>query len=122
MLYELTQEYRKGRFEPNAKRYVKATREGRLLCSIKSRAKSGLSLRVWLSELHKINPMGEPTRFGNSQFVSLLAALGHKSNDKGVRCDSSFTLHYGIIHDLYTRGFVPKKELQTLANRTPHIV
>lgn len=110
-------------FINDAERFVKATKEGRLINSIGSVSKSGMSRTLKMLECS-----GSPAKgFRYYQFWAMFKALGYtpaRSNDDffTVNCcgmDMVFHTHYSIIHKFERLGFIDRKTCDTLAQRTP---
>lgn len=111
-------------FIDHALRYIKAIKEGRMICSIGSVSKSGMSRTIKFLEMSK----GENKHFLYN-FYQFFDALGYtkiKDSDYfrigGCGMDMIFHTNYSIIHDLKRLGFIDKQESDTLAQASPHIV
>ena len=111
-------------FKDHATRYIKAIRESRMLCSIGSVSKSGMSRTIKFLEMSK----GENRHFLYNfyQFFDSLGYTKIKDSDYfrvgGCGMDMIFYTNYQIMHDLRRLGFINKEECDTLAQATPHIV
>lgn len=113
-------------FTRNAERYIKASRQERIICRIESVSKSGMSRKLAFFELAKMHKSPRHTLLN---FYSLFTMLGHrkvKDSDSfridGCGMDMVFHTHYTNIHQLHSLGFLTKGERDKLAQRTPHIV
>jgi len=111
-----------GIFIENANRYIKAIKQGRVLCNIESVAASGMSRNLKFMECSGTAKKG----FNYLNFYSLFKTLGfsnaRNSNAfrvSGCGMDMVFHTNYTIINNLYHIGFINKKECSILAQRTP---
>jgi hypothetical protein len=111
-------------FIDHALRYIYAIRQGRMICSIGSVSKSGMSRTIKFLEMSK----GENRHFLYNfyQFFDSLGYTKIKDSDYfrigGCGMDMIFHTNYTIMHDLRRLGFINKEECDTLAQATPHIV
>lgn len=113
-------------FYRDAERWIKAIREKRMVCSIKSVSRSGMSRVFYYFELSG----NEKGQFSIMQFYAFLKALGHtesRSHDHaisvgGCGMDMNFHTNYSIIHRLNRLGFLTEQECENLAQQTPHVV
>lgn len=113
-------------FINHAKRYIQAIKEGRMMCKIQPVSKSGMSRNMRFFEINGSKKDG----FRTYNFWSLFRALGYtdsrNSRDtfliSGCGMDMVFHTNYSIIHRLGSLGFLTKKEVDKLAQRTPHVV
>lgn len=101
--------------------YIKAIKDGRMLCIIKSVASSGMS-RVLV--FHSCKKMGN--RYVYRGHDMLFEMLGFKMNSKrtgyvinGCGMDMVFNTNYRIIHKLERLGFIDKEECAKLAQEKP---
>ena len=109
-------------FVMNVQRYLKATRERRVICSIGSVSKSGMSRTMKFLEM--------PKNGGYLlNFYRLFDILGHQkiSNSdyfriNGCGMDMVFNTNYNIIHNLQSLGFITRKTCDVLAQETPQVV
>ena len=105
----------------DAKRWIKATKDQRMLCVIKHVSKSGMSRDMVFLE-------GRERGFRN--FFSFMRELGFKPTDNysnsfrisGCGMDMVFHTNYTIIHRLHKLGFINKKQCEELAQMTPQTV
>ena len=111
----------------HARRYIRASRQGRLMCHVVSVAPSGMYRKMRFFELDK--PVHKGTTFHPYNFVTLLESLGYKHSSyqgrdvfkvSGCGMDMVFMTHYNIIHQLYDLGFLTKSMRDKLAQKTPH--
>jgi len=108
-------------FIDNAKRYIKAIKEERMICKIVSVSQSGMSRRIYFNEFCFDNKQKRGFIY---QFHVFFQTLGYKSNDNGFLIngcgvDMIFHTNYTIIHELYNLGFITKDECKVLAQKTP---
>jgi len=114
-------------FVKDCKRYIKAIKEGRMICNIKSVAPSGMSRNIKFLSCEKND---KRKNFWYSNYNCLFDVLGFtkaRSNDfyftiHGCGMDMIFDTNYRIIHNLYRLGFIGKKECDKLAQMTPSII
>lgn len=112
-------------FIRNAKRYIKAIKQGRMLCVIDSVSKSGMSRTLKFNECSGSTKNG----FHYLNFYTLFCQLGFtKIKDSnyfrigGCGMDMVFHTNYTTIHDLYRLGFLSNKECAKLAQMTPTLL
>lgn len=111
-------------FIRNADRYIKAIKEGRVICSIGSVSSSGMSRTIKFLECNK-----GTTGYNYLNFYMLFDILGYqkvKDSDyfrvHGCGMDMVFHTNYTIIHNLYGLGFINKKQCDILAQQTPSAI
>jgi hypothetical protein len=106
-------------------RYIKAIKEGRMLCVIPSVSKSGMSRTIKFIECAKYKD-----RYSFRQFWAFFKALGY-AEAKGERdcfrisgcgMDMVFHTNYSIMHSLESYGFISDAECRTLAQQTPTLI
>lgn len=110
-------------FIRNAERYIKAVKEGRLLCSIPSVSQSGMSRNMKFVEVNGSKKDG----FRVYNFWALFKMLGYSESRKeqdaflisGCGMDMVFATNYNIIHQLHNLGFITKKQCDKLSQKTP---
>jgi len=110
-------------FINDAKRYIKATREGRMLCNIDTVSKSGMSRTIQFLSCEKFP---KSNQFDYYNYFAFFRALGYKPTNhnatfriNGCGMDMVFNTNYNIIHKLHRLGFISKKECEFLAQQTP---
>jgi hypothetical protein len=120
-LYQFTNE----EFYDNAMRYIKAVRENRIICSIGSVSKSGMSRNLKFMECN-ISPEGRTNWYN---FNAFFIATGHKKSVRdgyftisGAGMDMIFYTNYLIINKLGKLGFLDKEEVSSLAQNTPPVI
>ena len=106
-------------FIRNAQRYVKASKENRIFCVIKSVSSTGMSRVMQFAECSK-----GKERYNFLNFWALFKALGYTETDKGFRIsgcgmDMVFATHYDIILKLCHLGFISDSECRVLSQNTP---
>jgi hypothetical protein len=112
-------------FINDAKRYIKAIKQGRIICNIDSVSRSGMSRNIKFLECSN-NSFGY--RYYN--FYSLFKALGFRDipghqglfRIGGCGMDMIFYTNYTIIHKLHRLGFMSQKECDILAQKTPQVI
>lgn len=114
--------YDANRFISDCKTYIKAIKERRMLCIIKSVSNSGMSRVIKFSSPQKSND----GKFYYRNYNCLFIALGYSEakNQDGFRIngcgmDMVFHTNYCIIHDLFRLGLINEKDKQVLAQETP---
>jgi hypothetical protein len=111
-------------FIDNAKRYIEAIKEYRMICSIGSVSRSGMSRTIKFVEMKK----GEHRHFIYNffQFFDMLGYSKVNNSDYfkigGCGMDMIFHTNYTIIHQLHRLGFINKDECSTLSQATPAII
>ena len=114
-------------FYRDAKGYAKAIKEGRVICSIGSVSRSGMSRTIKFLECSK------NTRTGNynfTNFYGFFTCLGYAKarNDRdyfsigGCGMDMIFHTNYSNIHYLHALGFINKNQCERLAQQTPSVI
>jgi len=113
-------------FISHATRYVKASKDSRLLCNVVSVSKSGMTRRMVFKELAKSTHTGH---FNLLNFHLLFESLGYTidADDgafrvNGCGVDVVFHTHYTTIEKLGSLGFLSKTDTKNLAQNTPHLV
>jgi hypothetical protein len=112
-------------FYNDAIRYIKAIKESRVICSIGSVSRSGMSRTIKFIECD----MSEK-RAHWYNFHTLFLALGYKEarSDRdyftisGCGMDMIFHTNYSIIHRLGRLGFLSEDEVRDLAQNTPPVI
>lgn len=131
-IQKITNEYNKKASYPihftdfidNAERYIKAIKEGRMLCKIASVSASGMSRTIAFKEMD-----GSDGRYYINNFYLFFCVLGYskvKDTDyfriNGCGMDMIFHTNYSIIHQLHGLGFIDKADCAVLAQKTPHVI
>ena len=113
-------ENKEEQFIADAKAYVKAIKEGRMLCSIPSVSRSGMSRVINFMACVK-----SERRYYYRNFNTLFRALGYREVRRegfrisGCGMDMVFHTNYSNIHILSRLGFLTKTECDNLAQQTP---
>ena len=116
--------YSNEQFIKDAERYIKAIKEGRMNCIIKSVSSSGMSRVIKFTAIEK-----GKTQYNYQNFWSLFNSLGFTESRNqngftisGCGMDMIFHTNYTIIHRLHRLGFINKKECGHLAQQTPVVL
>jgi len=117
--------YNIDRFIADAKRYIKATKEGRMINSIGSVSASGMSRNIKFLSCEKYKH-----GFNYENYFSFFYSMGYKPTDKrshyfkihGCGMDMIFHTNYSIIRTLFYLGFISKTECATLEQKTPNTI
>lgn len=110
--------------------YVKAAREGRVICNIHSVSKSGMSRTMSFYEMAKlIHPQSDGRKYCLLNFWQLFRLLGYTPSRSGegfsiggCGMDMVFATNYNIIHRIHSLGGCTKEDCKDLAQRTPPTV
>lgn len=109
-------------FLENVQRYIKAIREGRMLCIVDSVSKSGMSRTLRFLECSGTKKKG----FNYLNFFTLFDTLGYKAKHgsqsfrvTGCGMDMIFHTNYSIIHKFKNIGLITEKECSELCQKTP---
>lgn len=113
------------RFEEDAKKYVKAIKEGRIIASIENVSRSGMSRDIKYTEFDKKENKGSL-----NTFYSFFLALGYNENKSnrgyfkigGCGMDMNFNTNYNNINDLEFFGFIKKDTARVLCQKTPNLL
>lgn len=104
--------------------YIRAIKEGRMLCIIKSVSSSGMSRVLKFNSCKKIG-----TNYAYRGHDMIFEMFGYKQDKKGTGfridgcgMDMVFHTNYTIIHRLTSLGFLTKEECEKLAQETPVIL
>jgi len=114
-------------FIRDANRYIKAIKEGRVICSIGSVSRSGMSRTIKFLAPEKASGRQE---YQYLNFYAFMLALGftRARSDRdyfsisGCGMDMIFHTNYTIIHRLQNLGFLNTKECAKLAQATPQVI
>ena len=113
-------------FINNAKRYIKAIKENRMICAIGSVSKSGMSRNIKFVELAKSDTSDKHQLYNFYQFFDVLGYTKVKNSDYfrigGCGMDMIFHTNYTIIHNLKSIGLVSVDECKTLSQNTPYVI
>lgn len=115
-------------FIDSAKRYIKAIKEGRMVCSIGSVSDSGMSRTIKFIEVAK---NGRPYHKAYSvlnfySFFKIMDFSPVRDSDYfrigGCGMDMIFHTNYTIIGNLHRLGFLSKKDADYLRQQTPPVI
>ena len=113
-------------FLNHANRYINAIKEKRMICSIGSVSRSGMSRTIKFLEMAKNDTKDEHSLLNFYQFFDALGYTKIKDSDYfrigGCGMDMIFYTNYTIMHDLKRMGLVSEEDCRTLAQKTPSIV
>ena len=113
-------------FLNHANRYINAIKEKRMICSIGSVSRSGMSRTIKFLEMAKNDTSNEHSLLNFYQFFDALGYTKIKDSDYfrigGCGMDMIFYTNYTIMHDLKRMGLVSEEDCRTLAQKTPSIV
>ena len=113
-------------FLGHANRYIEAIKENRMICSIGSVSRSGMSRTIKFLEMKKNDTSNQHSLKNFYQFFDALGYSKIKNSDYfrigGCGMDMIFNTNYTIMHDLKRLGLVSDEECSTLAQKTPSIV
>lgn len=115
--------YNVEQFISDAKTYIKAIKEERMICIIKKVSASGMSRNLKFLSAER----GKDKRFYHRQYIYLFTALGYKEVERtgtfkinGCGMDMVFNTNYNIIRDLKRLGFITDEVCRRLAQKTPN--
>ena len=115
-------------FIADAERYIKAVKEGRMICAISSVSRSGMSRNMSFSSMEKHDPpYHNERRYSLRNYFCLFMALGYtRVGDDfrigGCGMDMVFHTNYTMIHHFKRLGFITDAECRVLAQRTPPVL
>jgi len=108
-------------FINDANNWIKAIKEGRVICNVASVSKSGMNRKL---KFLSCEPTNE--KFYYRQYNTMLEVLGFKYNRdswaitvNGCGMDMIFHTNYTIIHQLQRMGFITESECSSLSQMTP---
>lgn len=113
--------YNEEQFTKDAKRYIKAIKEGRIICLIASVSKSGMSRTIRFMECKKAEGINKYYYLNYNQFFRALgySQAGDNFRIGGCGMDMIFHTNYTNIRNLHRMGFLNKKDCDKLAQETP---
>jgi hypothetical protein len=120
--------YTEEQFYEDALRYIKAIREGRVICSIGSVAASGMSRTIKFLEC-SYNKTSRSYRYYN--FFAFFEKLGFTADKNryrdyfrigGCGMDMIFHTNYTIMHRLHRLGFINRVQCDKFAQMTPSTI
>jgi hypothetical protein len=114
-------------FINDAKRYIKAIKDRRMICNIASVSASGMSRSIkFVSCEHN----AKYKTYSYQNYWSFFKAMGYSEARGNKDCfsiggcgmDMIFHTNYSIIHRLCRLGFITKVECEKLCQQTPNII
>ena len=114
--------YSENQFISDCKTYIKAVKEGRMLCNIVSVSSSGMSRTINFRSCEK-----SPNGYYFRNYYALFKSLGYTEKKhgfliSGCGMDMIFHTNYSIITRLYHLGFIDKKQADVLRQKTPTVI
>lgn len=112
-------------FISDARRYIKAIKEGRIIVDIASVSKSGMSRKMKFLECTKHK---NENRYSYLNFYALFNSFGYSFGDRdtfqvnGCGMDMVFNTNYNNMHTLKSLGFITNEQCSTLAQQTPAVI
>jgi hypothetical protein len=118
---EANEYYSDEQFLSDANQWIKAIEQGRVICSVVSVSKSGMSRKL---KFLSFEPNKNSERGYYRQYNTMLKTLGYKLKDycitvKGCGMDMIFHTNYIIIHDFKRMGIITDEQCKTLCQMTP---
>lgn len=112
------------RYYNDAQRWIKAVKEGRMLCSISSVSSSGMSRIMNFASMEYNKSMKQ---YQLHYYFCLFMAEGYtRVRDAfrihGCGMDMVFHTNYTMIHQFKRLGFITDAECRVLAQRTPPVL
>ena len=117
--------YSEEQFINDAKKWVEAIKQGRVICTVASVSKSGMSRKLkFLS--YEPSTYKDEQRGHYRQYNVMLECLGFKFNRdawaitvNGCGMDMIFHTNYTIMHSFKSMGIITESECSSLAQMTP---
>ena len=114
-------------FFDDSQRYVKAIKDGRVICSIGSVSRSGMSRTIKFLECSKSQTQ---PRYFYLNFFSFFRMLGytetrardHYFTISGCGMDMIFHTNYTNIHYMHNLGIINKSQCESLCQMTPSVI
>lgn len=111
-------------FEEEAKQYISAIEQNRVICFIHGVSRSGMSRRMSFKACEPVHKKVKAYYYsGLNQFISV--ASGYRLNKdyelvvEGCGMDMVFNTNYNVINELQRIGYLSKKRAENLAQKTP---
>lgn len=119
--------YTVDQFIHDGKRYIKAIKEGRIICNIDSVSRSGMSRTIKFLECTKRQ---QPNQYTYYNFFAFFKVMGWQVAGRykdyfrihGCGMDMIFHTNYTNIHRLHRLGFITKQQCRSLAQQTPSLI
>ena len=115
-------------FINDSQRYIKAIQEGRVIVSIPSVSRSGMSRNMKFLECAK-HTQTKDVRYSYLQFYCLFKSLGYSFRQNsdtftisGCGMDMVFSANYNNIHMFKRLGIITTEQCSKLAQMTPSII
>lgn len=113
--------YSEESFISDAKQYIEAIKEGKVIVSVVSVSKSGMSRKL---KVLSFNPYKNSTGGHYRQYNAMFKALGYKFKDyafivNGCGMDMIFHTNYTTMHAFKNMGIITREECEDLAQMTP---
>ena len=128
---ELLNDYNKGKEYPyefdsfvnDCKRYISATKQNRLICTINHVSQSGMTRHMKFVEMKKASR----NHFNIRNFYQMLDVFGFRfKNDSmvvnGCGMDMVFSTHYNIIRDIKRLGIITLNTCIVLEQKQPSTI
>lgn len=114
--------YSEEHFKSDVSQYIKAIKEGRVIVSVVSVSKSGMSRRMKFLAFQKSNYKDQKKGYYR-QFNSMFEVLGWKVKDDclnvgGCGMNMIFHVNYTVMHYFKRMGFITDNECGILAQET----
>ena len=123
---EKDEHYSVDRLISDGKRWIRAIKDGRMICSIPSVSQSGMSRTMKFVETSRTT---YDKRYHMLNFFAFMSMLGYqKVRDSncfrihGCGMDMVFDTNYQIIHELHSYGFINRKTCDYLAQQVPSVI
>lgn len=117
--------YSEDNFIKDAQNWIKAIKEGRIICSVVSVSSSGMTRQLKFLSCESSN-YKDDEKYYFRQYNTMLQSLGFRYNKNkycisvsGCGMDMIFHTNYTIIHQLKRMGFINDVECSTLSQMTP---
>lgn len=117
--------YSNDQFIADAKKYISAIKQGRMLCNIGSVSSSGMSRTMSFKSCER----SKEGHYFYRNYVCLFICLDWGKEDKygyfrisGCGINMVFHVNYTIIHQLYRYGFLTKVECEKLSQMRPPVL
>tara|TARA_R100000306_G_C4332602_1_gene121032 strand:+ start:253 stop:669 length:417 start_codon:yes stop_codon:yes gene_type:complete len=111
----------------DCKRYIKAIKEGRIICNIDKVSQSGMSRNIKFLECSKSKYYKNTHQYLNFYFLFKVLDYSEVKQTgtfriSGCGMDMIFNTNYCIIHRLKRLGFISAKQCAILAQQTPTVI
>jgi hypothetical protein len=118
---KLNEYYSDEQFLSDANQWIKSIEQNRVICSVVSVSKSGMSRKL---KFLSFEPNKDSERGYYRQYNTMLKTLGYKLKDysitvNGCGMDMIFNTNYNIIHDFKRMGIITDEQCKTLCQMTP---